>query len=234
VLQPSSPDGRAVAVALADPGMKDVLAGAMGNYHIDDVAPQGQSTRSGIIDFGSPLMTVNLSIPMGMYAPDRYVEFVDLSHSRVVSSEWYSYRGFPAEMDITLPPGASYYHILSGPVSAGLNQSEGFGVQTFWGRVDKLSPENASLYTILIDEENLSKLKNGSPYVAVTYNDTGTGKLNTMNGTSPVKQGWMVNASVRRAPRYDTGSWPDFDFSQRYYLVFKNLWPETVSFSVQM
>lgn len=230
----SSPEDRAISVALAEPGVQDFIATDPGHYVIDNVALQGQNGKSGFIDIEEEVYAVNLSKPNMIFGVDRYIAFVNLRQSKVIGSEWYSYRGFPASLDITLPPGASYYHVLFGMINGGPSNSEDFGVQTFWYRIGGLSPENASLYPILVDEPNLSKLKNGSSYEAAVYNDTWTHQPAVMNGTAPVCYDWSVNASVKRLPRYDTGNWPDFYFSPSYYLVLRNAGPEAVNFSIGM
>jgi hypothetical protein len=169
-----------------------------------------------------------------MFGADRYVAFVNMNQSKVIGGEWYSYRGFPGSFDITLPPGTSYYHSLYGPIMAGQGMGEEFGVQTFWGTIRKISPDNARIYPFIVDESNLSRVKAGSSFELAEYNDTNTGTPAVMDGTHTVYSGWSVNASVKRQPVYDTGTWPDFDFSRSYYIVLKNAGPETVNMTIGM
>ncbi len=228
------PEDPAVRIALSDPDVKRAIANDQGNYKVVSVTPQGQNGKSGFINISETLVAVELSMQGAMMiAPDHYVAFVDLNQSKVVSGEWYSYRGNPAVFDITLPSGASYYHVLNGGINVGPG-SEDFGVQTFWGNIHSLSPENASLYPILVDGSNLSRMKNGSSYEPAAYNDTNTRRPAVMNGSAPVSVGWSVNASVRRTQVYNTGNWPDFDHSQSYYIILKNAGQDTVSMTLMM
>ena len=170
------------------------------------MTPQGQTVMSGFIDVADTLVTVNISMQGRIMGTERYIVFVDLNQSKVTGSEWYSYRGFPGWLDITLPPGASYYHSLYGSVYAGPGTGEDSGVETFWCRIDKLYPENATLYPILVDEINLTRIKNGSSYEAALYNDTYTHKSAVLNGSYPIRSGWLVNASVLRPQVFNTGA----------------------------
>ena len=92
------------------------------------------------------------------YGGDRYVVYVDLNKSSVLGKEWYSYRGIPASMDVTIPPGASWYHLLSGPILA-TN-----GTQDFFFGVRSFGPSDARIFPIIVDETNLYRLKNGTDY----------------------------------------------------------------------
>jgi hypothetical protein len=227
-------DNRAISIALADPGVKIEIANNQGNYKVVSVTPQGQDGRSGFINISDTLVAVNLSVQGTMIAPDRYIAFVDLNQSKVVSSEWYSYRGgLPASFDITLSPGASYYHALNSLLHVSTGYGEA-GIEVFVCHLDRLYPENAKLYPILVDGTNLSLMKTGSNYGLAVYNDTNTGKLAVLNGTYQIHPGWSINASVPRQQVYDTGSWPDYDYSVHYYIVLKNPGPDTIRMTIGM
>ena len=118
------------------------------------------------------------------YGGDRYVVYVDLNKSSVLGKEWYSYRGIPASMDVTIPPGASWYHLLSGPILA-TN-----GTQDFFFGVRSFGPADARILSqFIVDETNLYRLKNGTDYEPAEYIDTFTHQPATMNGTVPVLSG---------------------------------------------
>ena len=213
--------------------MKSTIANYNGIYNVVSVTPQGQAD-SGYINVNDSLYIVNLTMPNPVISYDREIITVDMNHSNVVTNEWYSYRGIPAEFDITLPVSASYYHILSGPIMAGLNMGDEFGVQLFWYHLGNLTPKDAKVYPILLDEANLSLMKTGGSYQAALYNDTSTNLPTIMNGTYTIYPGWSVNASVKRSLAYNTSSWPDFDFSHKYYLVLKNAGTGTVNLSLEI
>lgn len=227
----NSPDP-AVRIALADPDVRTAIANDGGSYTVDDVAPQGLNGKSGFISITDALIAVELSMPNPVVGRDRYVAFVSLNQSKVVSSEWYSSRGIPATFDIALPPGASYYHVLYGGIMAG--PGDDFGLETFFYHLDKLSPGNAMIYPTLVDKTNLWRMINGSTYEAAVYNDTYTRMPAILNGSSPVGVGWMANASIRYPPAYGTGAWPDFNVSPSYYLVMRNGGPDTAGMSIDI
>lgn len=221
IIVPQSSENIVLSIALSDPGVRATMANYNGNYNVVSITPQGQSD-SGYINVNDSLYIVYLTMPNPVISYDREIIIVDTNQSKVVSNEWYSYRGIPALFDITLPPGASYYHLLSGPIMAGPNMGDDFGVQTFWYHLGNLTPKDAQVFPILVDEANLSLMKSGSSYQATVYNDTVTNRQAVMNGTYTLFPGWGVNASIKRPPVYNTGNWPDFDMSQKYYLVLKN------------
>ncbi len=225
---PQHSEDLALNTALSDPGVKAAIANDQGNYKVLSIIPQGQTEQSGYINVNNTLYIVNLSMQGMMFGPDREIAFVDMNQSKVIGSEWYSYRGFPGSFGITLPPGASYYHILIGSIIGGPGMMDQFGVQTFWGRIDSLTPKDAKVIPILVDAANLSLMKNGSSYQPAEYNDTNTNRTTVMNGTYTIYLGWDVNASIRRQPAYNTGNWPDFDLSKKYYLVLKNIGTDQV------
>jgi hypothetical protein len=215
-----SSDDQAIGIALADPGVKTAIEDHNGNYQVVGVVPQDQNPDSGYFNFSNTLVMVNMTmlhaLSPGVNVPERYLAFVDLNRSAVVDRESYSYRGSPGELSLTLPPGAYYYHILSGPYVS-------TGVQLFRFDVGKLSPENAAVYPIIVDEANLSQMKRGDGYEPAVYIDTSTNTPSTMNGTIPVHAMWFVNASVPRPPNIpsNAGNWPS------YYIVLKNSGPDT-------
>jgi len=220
-----SPDDQAIGIALADPSVKNVIENHEGNYQIVGVVPQDQNPNSGYFNISDTLVVVNMTMMYalmpGQYVPERYLVFVDLNRSMVVNREFYSYRGSPGELILTLPPGAYYYHILSGVY---VNT----GIELFRFDVGKLSPENAAVYPIIVDEANLSRMKRGNGYEPAVYIDTSTNTPSTMNGTIPVHAMWFVNASVPRTPNIpgNAGNWPS------YYIVLKNSGPDTACMDI--
>lgn len=205
----------AVGIAISDPEINDAMLDNIGNVKIGNASPLEEYGISGYINVSDALVQV----PMKMgtyYGGNRYVVYVDLNKSTVLGKEWYSYRGIPASMDVTIPPCASWYHLLSGPILA-TN-----GTQYFFFGVRSFGPAGARIYPSIVDETNLFRLKNGTAYELAGYNDTFTYRPATMNGTAPVYPGWRANASVQRAFVDDPRSWPAFDFSHRYYVVLRN------------
>jgi hypothetical protein len=205
----------AVNIAMSDPEIRDAMRKNAGSVTIGNDTPLDKYDESGYVNVSDTLVQV----PMKMgtyYGGDRYIVYVDLDKSAVLGKEWYSYRGIPASMDVTIPPGASWYHLLSGPV---LTTN---GTQDFFFGVRSFGPADARIYPGIVDEANLDMLKNGSDYEPAKYIDTYTHQPATMNGTVPVYPGWRANASVQRQQVYDPRSWPAFDFSPRYYIVLRN------------
>ena len=230
---PSSPENLALSIALSDPGVRSTIANYNGNYNVVSVTPQGQAD-SGYINVNDSLYIVNLTMPNPVISYGREIIIVDLNQCKVLCNEWYSYRGIPVEFDIMLPADASYYHILSGPIWAGSNMGDEFGVQSFWYHLGNLTPKDAKVYPILVDEANLSLMKTGGSYQAAVYNDTTTNLPTVMNGSYAIYPGWSVNASVKRSPAYNTSSWPAFDMSHNYYLVLKNAGTDTVNINLEI
>lgn len=182
---------------------------------IGNATPLDEYGTSGYINVSDTLVQVPIKIGKD-FRSERYVVYVDLNRSGVLGKEWYSYRGIPAAMDMTIPAGGSWYHLLYGPVQA-TN-----GTQEFFFRVRSFGPADARIYPIIVDEPNLYRLKNGTASELAVYNDTFTHEPATMNGTAPVYPDWRANASVPRAFVDDPYQWPAFDLSRCYYIVLIN------------
>lgn len=213
----AGPGDPAVKIALSDPDVKSAIAQDQGNYKVTSVLPQSQNDRSGYIDVNDSLVTVSLSMQGKMYGPDSYVAFVDLNQSKVIGGEWYSYRGFHSSWSVTLPPGASYYHGLSGVLYTDIDSSGNF---SFSCSLVNLTPGDATIFPVLVDWHGLSQLKNGSSYSPVTYYDTYAHKSVKLDGSTPVSSGWTLNASCAYEP------------GQGYFLVMKNNGTEPVSMAI--
>jgi hypothetical protein len=218
IAAPQSPENLSLSLALAYLGVNTTKA------TVHSVLPLSETELysymdSGYIGFNDTLYIVNLTLleDSPFYAND--IVFVDINQSKIVCNEWYSYRNSPGLFDVTLPPGASFYHILTGGLNVG---SIGiYGAQLFSYYLSNLTPKNANVTPILVDGSNLSLMKNGSGYRAAEYIDTNTNMTTVMNGTYTIYPGWSVNASIKRYPAY-AGAQIPYEANQDYYIVLKN------------
>ena len=225
ILGPNDP---AINIALADPNVEYYIAGHNGNYRVNGVVPEEEYPNSGFFDVSDTLVVVNMTmmyaLSPGSNMPERFLAFVDLNQSKVVDSEMYSYRDSPGWINPMIPPGGCYYHILSGIYEGSITQLLGF-------TITKLDPENATVYPIIVDETNLSRMKAGKSYEPAIYIDTHSYNPAIMNGTVPVYTMWSANATFEHQP-LNNSNWPYFDFSQQYYIVLKNPGPSMVGINI--
>lgn len=215
----------AVDIAISDPEIRETMMEHIGSVTIGNATPMDEYGTSGYINVSDTLVQVPIKLAQH-HGYDLYILYVDMNRSCILGKEWYSYRRIPAAMDVTIPTGASWYHLLSGPI---LTTN---GTQDFFFGVRSFGPENAGIYPLIVDEDNLYRLKNGyAPELAV-YNDTYMQQPAVMNGTVPVYPGWRINASIQRAFVDEPYSWPAFDFSRRYYIVLRNGETQDVNVSI--
>ena len=202
------------SIALSDPSVRG-SAFYVGEVKVGNVTSLGEDRTAGYFHATDTLKRVPIQ-KGSLETLERYIVYVDLNQSKVVGVEWYSRFNMPASMDIKIQPGDSWYYLLDAPV----NTND--GTQVFSYSLCELSPENATVIPTIVDEANLFRMKNGSPYEAAEYIDTFTHQPALMNGTTPIYPGWEMSVSVQRSAQEHADYSPAFDTSHLYYLVLKN------------
>ena len=90
---------------------------------------------------------------------------------------------------VSIPPGNGIYTIMSSNTSTSPD-NEAIRVINF--SEIQLIPENASIYPLILDEDNFTDLMDGSPYEAADLVDPQTGQSVKVDGVKPVSSGWSA------------------------------------------
>lgn len=107
----------AARIATMDPEVRGKMVNYIGDVWVGTVTPLGSDGAVGYVNYSDMVVQVPIQMGHGINS-DRYVVYVDVNHSKVIGKEWYSYRGFPATADITIPQGSCWYHVIYGPIQA--------------------------------------------------------------------------------------------------------------------
>lgn len=143
-------------------------------------------------------------------ADDRMVGFID-------SSDMILPR-FPSWHII--PHGASFIHHILSVSTYGNTRNI---IILFTGI--RYVPENASVYTTIVDGDNLENLKNGSAYKPLEVFDLVTNKTVRFDDSEPVYSGWTTNVRFAGRPLVLTGNGGksyDGTGDPQHYLVIRN------------
>jgi hypothetical protein len=135
---------------------------------VGEVVPGGGGDRSGYINASGELYTVPVSY--GYHLVGENLEFtVDVVGDRVLATETYWRKTYPAFAEAVVPPGACWYRRIDGFIAAAV----------------AVEPADAVYNAIVLNFSELEKLKKGSAYTALDYTSSATGQPIIYDGSIP-------------------------------------------------
>ncbi len=143
---------------------------------------------------------------------------VDISTMREMSLQ---YSGVPplASSWVIIPPGNGIYEMLGSMVelSSGMKFAE--AEISSGAYVMNLTPSDATLYPMILDEENFTKFMNSSSYEVADIIDPQTQDTIRLNGSQPVASGWKAFYYLPQRRQADGTYCAD---KKWYYLIVMN------------
>ncbi len=217
----------AINIALGDPSIKNWLSAHPGGSRIGSVKILGTDGESGFVNLSDTIVEVPFQFldSISFINNERVNISVDLNTSKVIGNIWYSYRNFPMDADITIPPGSYWYYQLSGGIAMNSPIAEQ-GTLTMSPWVYDIQPENASIYPTILDEENLRLFLNGTLYHALEYYDNDTKSNTSIDGNTPFSHNWSTQISIPLYQATDGTSQPNYKIPTHYYVLLKNSDPD--------
>ena len=198
-----------VQVALEDPAINTAINGSIdGKYELHYIKSGEVGKYTYVKDFEKYAwleISINYSgEPVGFNV---IVDTATMNETAV------QFLGSPALMNswVSIPPGNGIYTAMSSNMSSSPDNE---AVRAIYFSEIQLIPENASIYPLILDEDNFTNLTDGSPYEAADLVDPQTGQSVKVDGSKPVSSGW---SAFYLLPNGTYG--PD---TNRYYLVLFN------------
>lgn len=213
----------AINIALSDPTIKGKLWNHPGSSQIGNVTVLGINGESGFTNLSDMVANVPFQFT-GLQAPIENEQMnisVDLNTNKVIGSIWYSYRRFPMDAEIMIPPGAYWYYQLSGGIKMGSSMAQG-GTLTMSPSVYDVDPENASIYPTILDEENFDSFLNGTAYHTLEYYNNDVRINTSTDGSTPFSHNWSTQISIPVDQAPDGMSYPNYKIPSKYYMLLKN------------
>jgi hypothetical protein len=133
----------------------------------------------------------------------------------------------PPHIYVTIPPGATWYHQLTGVLTVVP------GDYTKFTPIVELNINDVNrTYPVILSADNFENLRNHSPYRALEYVDYVTNASSIIDGSKPISPQfmdngtatWIGNVSIRHELPID-----DKYFEPRYYYIIienKNMYSE--------
>ena len=131
---------------------------------------------------------------------------------------------------ITIPPHTFWYHQLNGMIfkykPGNLSEFTQDDYTEMSPRVLLDNNDTSSIYPVILSTDNMEKLINGSPYIALEYVDFATNRSTIMDGSRPMVPvffdsetvAWQANVSISHDLPLDKNY-----FNPRYYyLILEN------------
>ncbi len=201
---------KAIDIVLGNGEVKGYISGQeLNTIYVKEVTLSGLNESPGYINATGRIVQVLMEYP-NYIGKEKILALVDLDTGKAMDVEWYSYRGgLPMHANATIPPGACWYHPIN--IIKGYYGTGGDDLVFF---IKDFTPGNTTIYPMIVDENNLNKMKNGSAYTAAGVMNVDTGGLTTINGSEPITRPWLKNISAI--------SEPSSNISRSYYLVLYN------------
>jgi hypothetical protein len=189
------------------------------NLSIGPVTQSDMDFRSGYLNLPN---VVNVPLRFGdLPAQQYFIVYVDsLNHTVIGMESWWPKEA--GSVDTPIPAGAYWYHRIMGPW---INASDDMSRLEMQFRV-AYKPEDARLYSIIVDESNFYKFKNGSSFSALRYVDYTTNQTIVMNGVVPIVPDFKDNGTSYWTPHMGLGdvNLPGYwnETRTNYYVIFRN------------
>lgn len=178
---------RVVRVALEDPAINTAINGSVdGKYDINYIKPGEVGKYTYVKDFEKyawlQIYTNYSGKPVGFNV---IVDTATMNETAV------QFLGSPQPTSswVSIPPGNGIYTVMSSNMSSSPD-NEAIQVVNF--SEIRLIPENASIYPLILDEDNFTDLMDGLPYEAAGLVDPRTGQSVKVDGIKPVSSGWSA------------------------------------------
>jgi hypothetical protein len=203
-----------MSIALNDPAVKRGINESSGAASIEYIKPGDAGT---FVKDRERYAGVSVSANEGG-EPVNFKVIVDVTTMREMGVQ---YGGVPPITSswVTIPPGSGVYELLVSMTELSSGMKFAQAEISSGAVVMELTPSDASLYPMILDEDNFTRFMNGSAYDVADIIDPQTQDSIKVDGSRPVSSGWKALYYLPQHMQADGTYGAD---KKWYYLIVMN------------